>query len=100
MKGMYYIVGIYGINNYGDYNAVDWGIKIICIKNFRGVKISQFHSILEVFLTVDSYNMDEHLESSEHLVYYQVSSESGITGCSRQSNIYVRRYGLARTLIY
>ena len=35
------------------------------------------------FLTVDDYNMDEHLESFWCLVYYQVSGEPGTAGCSR-----------------
>ena len=32
--------------------------------NFRGVKFSRFHSIREIFSTVDSYNMEKRLESS------------------------------------
>ena len=65
-------------------HTVDWEIftlKIICVKNFRVVKFSQFHSIHEIFLTVDYCNMDESLESSWHLVYYQVSGEPGIARC-------------------
>ena len=49
------------------YITVDWEIfmlEIICIKNFCGVKFLWFHSIREIFLTIDSYNMNEHLESS------------------------------------
>ena len=48
------------------YITVDWEIftlEIICVKNFCGVKFLRFHSIREI-LMVDSYNMDEHLESS------------------------------------
>ena len=44
--------------------------------------------------------MDEHLESSWHLVYYQVSGEAGITCYSRQSDIYLVEYGLVRKLIH
>jgi len=51
-------------------------------ENFRVVKFSRFRSICEIFLAVDYYNMDEHLESSWRLVYYQVSGEPGIARCS------------------
>ena len=34
-------------------------LKIICVKNFRGVKFSRFCSIREIFLTVDGYDVDE-----------------------------------------
>ena len=44
--------------------------------------------------------MDEHLESSWRLVYYQVSGEPGIARCSHQSDIYLRECGLARKLIH
>ena len=44
---------------------------------------------------VDDCNMNEHLESSWHLVYYRVSGEPGIAGYSRQSDIYLRECGLA-----
>ena len=44
----------------------------------------RFCLICEISLTVDNYNMDDHLESSWCLVYYQVSGEPGIAGCSRQ----------------
>ena len=63
-------------------------LKRIRVKNFRVVKFSQFHSILEILLMVDDCNMDEHLESSWRLVYYQVSGEPGIACCSRRSDIY------------
>ena len=46
--------------------TVDWEIfvlKIIRVKNFRGVKFSRFLLIHEIFLTVDGYDVDEHLES-------------------------------------
>ena len=39
-------------------------LKIICLKIFHVVKFSRFHSIREIFLTVDYCNMDERLESS------------------------------------
>ena len=44
---------------------------------------------------IDKYNMDKHLESSYRLVYYQVSGEPGIAGCSRRSDIYPGECGLA-----
>ena len=43
---------------------------------------------------VDSNNMDERLERSFSLVYYQVLGELGITACSRWSDIYVSSCGL------
>ena len=53
------------------YSAVDREIftlqiilQIICVKNFRVVKFSRFRLIRKIFLTVDDYNVDEHLESS------------------------------------
>ena len=52
------------------------------------------------FLTVDDYNVDERLESSWHLVYFQVSGEPGIAHCSRRSDIYLGECGLARKLIH
>ena len=82
---------------------VDWEmftLKIICVKNFRVVKFSWFHSIHEIFLTVDYCNMDERLESSWRLVYYQVSGAPGIARCSRRSDIYLVECGLARKLIH
>ena len=57
-------------------------LKIIRVKNFRVVKFSRFRSIREIFLTVDYCNMDERLESSWRLVYYQVSGEPEIVRCS------------------
>ena len=41
--------------------------------NFRS-----FVQSAKFFLTVDDHNMDKRLESSWHLVYYQVSGEPGI----------------------
>ena len=58
-------------------------LKIIRMKIFHVVKFLWFCSIRKIFLMVDDYNMDEHLESFWYLVYYQVSGEPGITGCSR-----------------
>ena len=49
------------------YSTVDreiFMLKIIRMKNFRVVKFLRFRSIREIFLTVDDYNMDKHLESS------------------------------------
>ena len=74
-------------------------VKIICVKNCRVVKFSQFRSIREILLMVDYCNMDKCLESSWHLVYYQVSGEPGIARCSRQSDIYLVEYGLVCKLI-
>ena len=62
-------------------------LKIIRVKNFRVVKFSRSRSIREICLTVDDCNMDERLESSWRLVYYQVSGEPGIARCSRRSDI-------------
>ena len=53
-------------------------LKIIRVKNFGVDKFSRFRSIRKIFLTVNGYNLDEHLESSERLVYYQVTGEPGI----------------------
>ena len=44
--------------------------------------------------------MDERLESSWHLVYYQLSREPRIAGCSCQSDIYLEECGLVRKLIH
>ena len=73
-----------------------FALKIIRVKNFRVIKFSRFCSIHEIFLTVDDCNMDKCLESSWHLVYYQVSGEQGIPGCSGRSDIYLGECGLAR----
>ena len=62
-------------------------LKIIRVKNFRAVKFSWSRSIRKIFLMVEDCNMNERLESSWRLVYYQVSGEPGITRCSRRSNI-------------
>ena len=70
------------------------------MKNFRVIKFSRFRSIREIFLTVDDCSMDERLESSWRLVYYQVSREPGIAGCSRRSDIYLGEFGLARASLF
>ena len=75
-------------------------LKIIHVKNFRVIKILRFRSIRKFFLTVDDCSMDKRLESSWRLVYYQVSGEPGITGCSRQSDIYLGECGLARASLF
>ena len=61
--------------------------------NFHG-----FARSTNFLLTDDSYNiyMDECLER-ECLVYYEVSGEPGITGCSRQSDIYLGGCGRVHT---
>ena len=63
---------------------------MIRVKIFRVVKFSQFRSIRKI-LTADGYNMDECVESSWRLVYYQVSEEPGIAHCSRRLDIYIPR---------
>ena len=75
-------------------------LKIIHVKIFRVVKFSWFRSIRKIFLTVDSCNIDERLESSWRLVYYQVSGEQGIACCSRRSDIYPGECGLARASFF
>ena len=57
-------------------------LKIIRVKNYRVVKFSGFHSIRNFFLTIDDCNTDKLLKSFWHLLYYQVSGEPGIAGCS------------------
>ena len=68
--------------------------KIICIKNFVLLKFTWFHSICEIFITVDNCNMEERLESSLRFVYYQASGDPRIAGCSCWSDIYLRECGL------
>ena len=75
-------------------------LKIIRVKIFRVDKFSRFHSIREIFLTVDDCNMDKRLESLWLLVYYQVSGEPGIARCSHRSDIYLGECGLARKPIH
>ena len=52
------------LGNMITYSTIDREILIIRMKNFRVVKFLRFRSIREIFLTVDDYNMDKHLESS------------------------------------
>ena len=68
--------------------------KIICIKNFVLLKFTWFHSICEIFITVDNCNMEERLESSLRFVYYQASGDPRIAGCSCWLDIYLRECGL------
>ena len=63
--------------------------KIISAKNFCGVKFIRSVRSVKFFLMVDNYSMEECLDSFEHLVYYQVSAEPRIAGCSRRLNIYL-----------
>ena len=68
----------------------DWEIftlKIICMKNFCGVKFSRFGLICEIFLTVEDRRVP--WEFLEHLVYYQILGEPGIAGCSCRFDIYL-----------
>ena len=55
--------------------------EIFTFKNFCGVKLSCgfVQSANFLWLTI---TLDKCLENSLHLVYYQVSGEPGITGCS------------------
>ena len=62
------------------------------VKNNYHDKFSRFRSIREIFFTVDNYNTDELLESSWRVVYYQVSGEPGIAGCSFRSDIFPGEY--------
>ena len=75
-----------------------FALKIIRMKfflNFRGfVRSANF------FLTVDDSSMDERLESSWRLVYFQASGEPGIAGCSRRSDIYLGECGVARASLF
>ena len=67
------------------YTTIDqeiFTLKIICVQIFRVVKISRFRPICEIFLTVADYNMDKRLKISYCLVYYQVSGEPRIAGCT------------------
>ena len=77
-----------------------FALKIIHVKNFCVIKFSQFLSIHKIFLTVDDCSMDECQESSWPLVYYQVSGQPGIPGCSHQSDIYLGECGLARDSLF
>ena len=70
-------------------------VKIFMLLNFRG-----FVQSMKSFLMADDCNMDERLESSWCLVYYQVSGEPGIAGCSHRSDIYLGECGLVRKLIH
>ena len=82
--------------------TVNWEIftlRTIRVKNFVLFKFSWFRLIRDIFLMVDDFNMDERLESSWCLVYYQVSGEPGITGYGHRSDIYLGECGLAHKLI-
>ena len=63
-------------------------------------KFSRFRSIREIFLTVDDSSMDERLENSWRLVYFQVPGEPRIAGCSRRSDIHLGECGLARASLF
>ena len=75
-------------------------LKTILVKIFHVIKFSRFRSIRKIFLTVDDCSMDERLESSWRLVYYQVSGEPGIAGCSRRLDIYPGECGLAHASLF
>ena len=87
-------------DNNGTVDREIFALKIICVKIFRVLKFSQLRSIRKIFLMVDDCSMDELLESSWHLVYYQVSGEPGNAGCSRRSDIYLGECGLPRTSLF
>ena len=74
-------------------------LKIICEKIFVLLNFRGFVQSTNFFLTTDDYNMDERLESSYRLVYYRVSGEPGIAGCSRRSDIYPGECGFACAFI-
>ena len=85
---------------------VDREIFMLKIIKIRGVKFSWFVRSAKKFLTVDSYIMNERLERSLHLICYLVLGEPAIAGCnavavrsSRQSDVYLGRYGRVSTLI-
>ena len=89
--------------NYICNSTIDWEtftLKIIYVENFHVVKFLWFCSIHKIFLMVDDCNMDEHLESSWLLVYYQVSREPEIAGLSHRSDIYLGECGLVHKLIH
>ena len=74
------------------------------MKNFRGVKFSWFHSIREIFLTVEDYDVDERLESFGCLLYSTTryrESQVLLAVYSRRFDIYLGGGGggggLART---
>ena len=75
-------------------------VKNNSCEKFRVIKFSRFHLFREIFLTVDDRNMNERLESSWRLVYYQVSGEPGITGCSRRSDIYLGKCGFVHASLF
>ena len=57
--------------------------KIICMKNFRAVKIYVVSFDPRNFIMVDNCNMEERLESSLRFIYYQASGDPRIAGCNR-----------------
>ena len=83
----------------GTYHRLEnFHVKNNSRENFCVVKFSRFRSIDKLFLTVDSFIMDERLESSwRFIVYCQASGEQGIAGCSHRSDL--MDCGLVRKLI-
>ena len=63
------------------------------MKNFCVVKIFTVSCNLQFFLTITIWTSA--IESSYRLVYYQVSGEPRISGCSRQLDIYHGECGIA-----
>ena len=65
-------------------------VEIFLHKEFYSVDFLWF--VWSMKLMVDSYNMNEYLERSWCLVYYQILEEPGIAGCnakpSHRSDIY------------
>ena len=93
----------YGFGSYYGQVVDNWNTEDFHAKNNsceKLLKFLRFCSILKIFLAVDDWNMDKLLENSWSLVYYQVSGEPGITGCSFWSDIYLRECGLGYKLIY
>ena len=106
MKWLDNVIYCYGFGSYygqvvDNWNTIDWEFFTLwqlVWKFFVLLKFSQFRSILKTFLAVDNCNMDKLLENSWSLVYYQVSGELGIAGCSFRLDIYLGECGLAHSL--
>ena len=82
-----------GASDYG--RSGSFTLKIIRVKIF----VLSF-DLQKKILTVDDCNKDECLAGFWHLVYYQVSGQPGIAGCSRHSGIYLRECGAVHKLIH
>ena len=76
-------------------------LKIICMTNFHVVEFLWFRLIHKIFLK-NGWRLQygERLESFYRLVYYQVSGDPRITGCSNWLDIYPWGCGLTRTSLF